>query len=401
MNTNIPELNWIETQREVMLSRVMDWAEINSHSLNTEGLEVMLASLERDFSSLEGVPKKIPLFPIETIDSEGYTATLSLGHVLTITKRPKAPLQLLFGGHMDTVYPVSSQFQNTERINADTLRGPGVTDMKGGLAVMLTALEALEKNPSAERIGYRIILNPDEEIGSPGSTALFQEYGKGCHAAFLFEPAFSDGSLASARKGSTNYTILVEGKSAHAGRDFFSGKSAIATLSELLVNIHKINQPEKETTLNLGYIYGGGPVNIVPDRAMCRLNVRAVTQNEMVVTEKKLKDLINELSVKHEVKYHLIKETERPPKIFDKETEKLFGDLKICAQELGQELQWHPTGGACDGNTLASMGIPTADTCGVIGGNIHTHLEFALIDSFVDKAKWMAHYLIKLAEGKL
>ncbi len=383
-----------------MLSRVLDWADINSHSFNTDGLAVMLASLERDFSSLNGEVEKIPLYPIETISPQGLNSTIALGEVLHITKRPEAPLQLLFGGHMDTVYPADSEFQNTQMLDTNTLRGPGVTDMKGGLAVMLTALEALEQSPHADQIGYRIIINPDEEIGSPGSTHVFQEHANGCAAAFLFEPAFSDQSLASSRKGSSNYTILVRGKSAHAGRDFFTGKSAIATLSELLVNIHRLNHPEKETTLNLGYIYGGGPVNIVPDQAMCRLNVRAVTKEEMEITERQLNEMMAELAKKHDVNCRLIKEIQRPPKPFDKETEKLYGDLRTCAQELGYDLQWHPSGGACDGNTLAAMGIPTIDCCGVIGGNIHTHSEFVLIDSLVDKAKWVAHYLIKRAEGK-
>lgn len=394
-------IDWIETQKEIMLARVIDWAEINSHSLNLNGLEVMYASLERDFSILQCQTKKIPLSPMTTISPQGQPTSLSLGSCLLLTKRPEAQIQLFFGGHMDTVYPVDSAFQNTEMIDANTLRGPGVTDMKGGLAVMLTALEAFEKSPHAEKVGYRILINSEEEIGSPGSTPYFEEMAEGCQAAFLFEPAFPDRTLASARKGSANYTILVNGQSAHAGRDFFSGKSAVATLSELLVDIHLLNHPEKETTLNLGYVYGGGPVNIVPDLAICRLNVRTATEEDMTTTERQLDDMIQTLARKHSVKCRLVCESKRPPKLFDEKTEKLFKGLKTCAQELGQTLKWHPTGGACDGNTIATMGIPTIDTCGVVGGHIHTPDEFLTVDSLVEKSKWVAHALTKIAKGQL
>jgi len=250
-------------------------------------------------------------------------------------------------------------------------------------------------------VGYRILINPDEEIGSMGSTPLFKKHAAMCRAAFLFEPAFPDRTLASARKGSANYTILVKGESAHAGRDFFSGKSAVATLSELLVDIHLLNHPEKETTLNLGYIYGGGPVNIVPDLALCRLNVRAMTQEEMESTEKQLEEMTKTLARKHGVHCQLIRECIRPPKHFDAKTKALFHELKSCAEELGQTLKWHPTGGACDGNTCAALGIPTADTCGVVGGKIHTHDEFLCIDSLVEKSQLMASVLLKIAKGDL
>ncbi len=296
MDEYLPHLKRIESRQNVMLERVQDWAEINTHSLNTEGLAVMLSALKRNFASLGASIEEIPLDPIDTLDSQGKPAKLELGSALRISQRPKAPLRFFFGGHYDTVYPVESGFSNTKMIDANTLNGPGTADMKGGIAVMLSALEALEDSPFANSVGYEILLNPDEEIGSPGSSPLFKEFSKNCHAALLFEPAFSDGSLAGARKGSANYTILVRGKSAHAGRDFFSGKSAVAALSKLLVSINALNHPEKKTTLNLGYIYGGGPVNIVPDLALCRLNIRASSGEELHLTETRLGEMIRNLA---------------------------------------------------------------------------------------------------------
>jgi glutamate carboxypeptidase len=398
MDQFFPYLDWIDSQQEQMLARVKDWADINSHSLNINGLNVMLASLKREFSSLGAAARTISLDSMEIIDPKGATKTLHLGSALHLSKRQNAPIRFFFGGHFDTVYPVETDFINCMMVDQNTLVGPGVTDMKGGLAVMLTALEALEKSPFAESIGYEILLNPDEEIGSPGSSYLFKELSKNCRAALLFEPAFPDESLAGARKGSSNHTILVKGTSAHAGRDFFSGKSAIAALSELLIRIHELNHPEKDTTLNLGYIYGGGPVNIVPDLALCRINIRAISDEEMRLTESRLDEMIQELAKKHRVEARLFVESRRPPKPFDKATEKLFMEIKKCGEKLGQKIEWNPTGGACDGNTVAAEGIPAIDSLGAIGGEIHTHNEFLLVDSLTKRAKLTALYLMKAAQ---
>ncbi len=400
MDEYLPYIKPIESRQNIMLERVQNWAEINTHSLNTEGLAVMLSALKRDFVSLRASIEEIPLGPIDTLDSHGKRAKLELGSVLRISQRPGAPIRFFFGGHFDTVYPVESGFLNTRLIDANTLNGPGVADMKGGIAVMLAALEALEAAPFASSIGYEILLNPDEEIGSPGSSSLFKKLSKNCRAAMLFEPAFSDESLAGARKGSANYTILVRGKSAHAGRDFFSGKSAVATLSKLLVSIHALNHPEKKTTINLGYIYGGGPVNIVPDLALCRLNIRAATGKEMELTETRLSEMIRNLAREHQVECQMFLESKRPPKPFDKQTEKLFKDFEECGNALGQKISWRPTGGACDGNTIAAEGIPTIDSLGAVGGNIHTEDEYLLVDSLTKRAKLTALYLIRQAHAE-
>jgi len=401
MNDTSSIFSWVESQRDGMLERIIEWSEVNSHSHNLKGLETMLGLLKRDFSRLEGRIETVALPDIKTIDRFGRPSVLQLGNCLALTKRPEAPIQLFFGGHMDTVYPQDSPFQKTRLIDSNLLSGPGVADMKGGLAVMLTALQAFEQTSIAGQIGYRILINSDEEIGSMGSMPLFKKYAAGCRAALLFEPAFPDGTLAGARKGSANYTLLVEGQSAHAGRDFFSGKSAVATLSELLVDIHLLNHPERETTLNLGYIYGGGPVNIVPDLALCRLNVRAMTTEEMEATEKQLSDMADTLAKKHGVQCRLICESRRPPKPFDDKTAALFNQLKQSAEEMGQNFQWHPTGGACDGNFCSALGVPTADSCGVVGGKIHTPGEFLRVDSLVEKAQWIASVLFKMAKGDL
>src|SRR5579872_6178436 len=207
-------LEWISTQRARMLGRVMEWANINSYSLNKTGVVKVGEAVEREFAGLGDVVERFEITPAEVIGSRGQIIQHALAPVIVITKRPAAPVKILLNIHLDTVYPPDSGFQSTVE-EGENLRGPGVADAKGGLAVMLTALEALERSPNASRIGWRVILNSDEEIGSPGSGALLAEKAKDCQFGLLFEPALPDGAIVNGRRGSGNFSIIVRGRAAH------------------------------------------------------------------------------------------------------------------------------------------------------------------------------------------
>ena len=226
MTSVIRPIDWIESQAERMLELVECWANINSASDNLDGLGQMAAVLTDAFSPLGGQMKLVDLAPHQIIDSSGQVAQKPLGRALSIIKRPDAPLRVFLGIHMDTVFGLDQPFQTTQRLDAGTLRGPGVADAKSGIVVMLTALEALERSDVADLIGWEILINPDEELGSPGSTPLLTQCAKRNHLGFIFEPTLADGSLASQRKGSGNFAIVVRGRAAHAGREFHVGRNA-------------------------------------------------------------------------------------------------------------------------------------------------------------------------------
>jgi glutamate carboxypeptidase len=159
-------------------------------------------------------------------------------------------VQLLFTGHMDTVYGLDHPFQTVGWREDGTLGGPGVADMKGGIAVMLAALKAAEASEAAQGFGYEVVINSDEEVGSPGSAALIAEAARGKRAAFTYEPAaLPNGTLAGARPGSGNFSILVEGRSAHAGRNPEEGRNAIVAAADLTLRLaemkgtHPVGQP--------------------------------------------------------------------------------------------------------------------------------------------------------------
>lgn len=397
----LPHLEWIDDNLELMVSLVESWANIHSGSENLQGLSEMMSSLENAFSSLEGSMKKIHLSRRQRITPNGDIVKDHLGEALCITKHPDAPLKVFLGGHMDIAYLKDQPLEKCQRKNKKTLCGRGTADMKGGLVVMLTALQALEKSPLAGRIGWEVLITPDEEIGSPGSQDLLTQAAKRHQLALIFEPTFPDGSLVSARKGSANFTLVAQGKAAHAGRDFHLGHNAITAVARFALAAESLTNLDKEITVNIGDIKGGGLTNIVPDRAYCRLNVRFGEKKQFAQIKEKLASIVEMENNGKGITMTLHQDTIRPPKAFDAKSKALFEDLKLCAEELDIELRWKSTGGVCDGNILADAGLPTVDTLGVVGGNMHTAEEYLLISSLVERAKLVASFLMHLAETKV
>jgi glutamate carboxypeptidase len=168
---------------EPMLEQVLAWSAVNSGSRNLGGLEGMAELLADAFSALPGVLRLENPAPVEAVDAAGRTLNIAHGRHLHLTVRPTAPVQLLFTGHMDTVFGEDHTFQETRWLEDGVLNGPGVADMKGGIAVMLAALKGVEKSSAAERIGYEVVINSDEEVGSPASAPLLTLAAAGKRAA--------------------------------------------------------------------------------------------------------------------------------------------------------------------------------------------------------------------------
>jgi glutamate carboxypeptidase len=400
MSRHQPTLDWIDSQSDRLRSLVIEWANINSGSHNLDGLARFAAVLKRHFSTL-GEVHEIALPPEQVIDSRGQTIALPLGKALSIRKRPDAPLRVFLGIHMDTVYREDDPFQRVEQVDANILRGPGVVDAKGGLAVMLVALEALERNPVAANIGWEVLINPDEEIGSPGSSPLLVEAAKRNHLGLVFEPTMPDGAMVSERKGSGNFSVVIRGRAAHAGRDFHLGRNAILAASDYVVRANRLNGTIPDMTLNIGRIDGGGPVNIVPDLAIVLLNVRVARLADQQTIERELSQLATEIAEAHDVTAEVHGHFASPPKVLDDRTRALCGHIEQCGRELGIPITWKPSGGASDGNKLAAAGLPVIDTFGPRGGELHSPREFLLLDSLTERAKLATLVLLKLAAGEI
>lgn len=383
-----------------MRQLVTEWAGINSGTHNLAGLTILASRLVSEFALPDGDLKLLDVPPEIAIEAHGREIAIPLGQAISIRKRPEAPLRIFLGIHYDTVYGPDHSFQQVEQIDDQTLRGPGVVDAKGGLAVMLIALEALERSGLADRIGWEVLINPDEEIGSPGSLNLLSESAKRNHFGLVFEPAFPDGSFVSERKGSGNFAVVIRGKSAHAGRDFHAGRNAIVAASDFVLAAHRLNGTIPEMTLNVGRIDGGGPTNVVPELAVVRFNIRIARAEDQSPIRAELDRLAAEVSARHQVSATLHGAFLSPPKLLDDRTRSLCQQIESCGKELGLSIKWTRSGGVSDGNKLAASGLPVLDTLGPYGGNLHSPHEYVHLPSLTERAKLCTLLLLKFATGE-
>lgn len=383
---------------EPMLDQVLAWAAINSGSRNLVGLANMAEVLADAFSALPGQVAMMTPAAVSSVGPAGQVNAIEHGQHLHLTVRPDAPVKLLFTGHMDTVYAADHAFQATRWLENGVLNGPGVADMKGGIAVMLAALKAVEASAIAERIGYEIVINSDEEVGSLSSGALLAQAAQGKRAALTYEPAaLPDGTLAGARPGSGNFDFVVQGRSAHAGRNPEDGRNALVAAAELALRLSMSKTPG--LSINPAKIDGGSPNNVVPDLAILRVNLRPRTTDDQEIAPRLIAKALEETAKAHDVYIEAHGGFGRPPKPLDEAAEALFGLVKQAGSDLGQTIGWQPSGGVCDGNNIAACGVPVVDTMGVRGGKIHSEEEYLIVDSLAERAALSALTILRLAQA--
>ncbi|MBI0474978.1 hydrolase [Sphingomonas sp. MA1305] len=380
-----------------MLAQTQRWAAINSGTRNLDGLARMADVLADAFGALPGECRLVEPAPVEAITAAGQVETIAHGRHLHLRVRPEAPAQLLFTGHMDTVYATDHPFQQvTERADG-TVNGPGVSDMKGGLAVMLAALQAVETTPFAARLGYEVVINSDEETGSLASAGLLVAAARGKLAGLTYEPALPDGTLAGARGGTGNFSIVVRGRSAHAGRNPEDGRNALVAAADLALRLAAATGDG--LSVNPARIDGGGPNNVVPDLAVLRVNFRPRDAAAIARADAAIATAIETVRAAHDVHIARHGSFNRPPKPMTGASETLFSQVVAAGRDLGLTVGWRATGGVCDGNTIAATGVPVVDTMGVRGGAIHSPDEFLIVDSLVERAALSVLTIGRLVTG--
>jgi glutamate carboxypeptidase len=380
---------------EPMLDQVLAWSAVNSGSRNLAGLERMADLLTDAFAALPGALRLEQAQAVEAVDALGRTVPLKHGRHLHLNVRPTAPLQLLFTGHMDTVFGTDHAFQETRWLEDGVLNGPGVADMKGGIAVMLAGLKAAERSPFADRFGYEVVINSDEEVGSLSSAPLLAQAARGKRAALTYEPAaLPDGTLAGARPGSGNFALVVHGRSAHAGRNPEDGRNAVLAASDLALRLAEAK--DESLSVNPSRIEGGSPSNVVPDLAILRVNMRPRTPDDETRAQGVLDSAIGLVAAEHDVTIEVSGGFGRPPKPLTPDAETLFELVKRAGADLGQTIGWQPSGGVCDGNNIAACGVPVVDTMGVRGGKIHSMDEYLIADSLAERASLSALTILRL-----
>ena len=382
-----------------MLEQVLGWSAINTGTGNLTGLMAQAGLLADCLAALPGEVTLEQPGPVTAVAADGREMAVDYGKHLRLTVRPRAERRLLLTGHMDTVFAADHIFQQTHWLDDETLNGPGVADMKGGIAVMLSALAAFEHSPDAASVGYDVLINSDEETGSLSSAPLIAALAQGKFAALTYEPsALPDGTLAGARSGSGNYSLIIKGRAAHAGRNPQDGRNAIVAAAALTLGLKTLERDG--LAINPARIEGGSANNVVPDHAVLRFNIRPRETAMVDGFLSGLDSLVADIATTHDVSIHRHGAISRPPKPLTPPAERLFGLVRACGEALGQPIRWQSSGGVCDGNNIAACGVPVVDTMGVRGGSIHSGDEFLIVPSLAERAKLSALVLHRLALGE-
>ncbi len=373
------------------------WANINSGSGHAAGLARMADTLRADFS------RAFPAATIEEINTDAPGFNPPGSRALRIRLRPAAPTQVFLCGHYDTVYEAEDAFQVCRWLDATTLNGPGVADMKGGLVTILAALQAFEATPHAASVGWEVLLTPDEETGSHGTAHLFRGAARDHQFGFVFEPGRPNGNIIHSRKGTGGLVATCHGRAAHAAKVPNDGRSAILALAEFLLDAAKIPSEMPDVMVNVGNIRGGtAATNVVPHFAESEIDIRITKIADSEPLLARFQALADRINTRDGIKLTLKGGFNRPPKECLPAEEAVFPEWQRAARDVGvPEFTWVHGGGGSDGNFLTAGGLPNLDGIGPIGDNLHSDREFCRVETIAPRAQIVALFLHRVAAGEI
>lgn len=373
------------------------WANINSGSGHAAGLARMADTLRADFA------RAFPAATIEEINTDAPGFNPPGSRALRIRLRPAAPTQVFLCGHYDTVYEADDAFQVCRWLDATTLNGPGVADMKGGLVTILAALQAFEATPHAASVGWEVLLTPDEETGSHGTAHLFRGAARDHQFGFVFEPGRPNGNIIHSRKGTGGLVATCHGRAAHAAKVPNDGRSAILALAEFLLDAAKIPSEMPDVMVNVGNIRGGtAATNVVPHFAESEIDIRITKIADSEPLLARFQALADRINTRDGIKLTLKGGFNRPPKECLPAEEAVFPEWQRAARDVGvPEFTWVHGGGGSDGNFLTAGGLPNLDGIGPIGDNLHSDREFCRVETIAPRAQIVALFLHRVAAGEI
>jgi len=323
--------------------------------------------------------------------------------VATLDGRGDGPTVMLIG-HADTVFEPGTAVERPFEISGDKVLGPGTRDMKSGLLVGLYALGALRAVAGSGgdwlpvgRLVY--VVDPDEEIGSPMSTPIIRALAADADVALVLEGARADGDIVSERKGMMHFRATVQGRAAHAGVEPEKGRSAVLEAAHKTLALHRLNGRWAGVTVNVGAIDGGTRPNIVAERAVMAIDMRARLLSEQQEAEAAIRDIVASSSVPGVTTTLEVTAHHRPMEKTETSA-RLVDEAARIADDLGFELDDTATGGGSDANTTAGAGVPTLDGLGPVGGNDHTPEEYIELSSIVPRTTLLAGLLASLGRDQ-
>jgi glutamate carboxypeptidase len=296
--------------------------------------------------------------------------------------------RVLLLGHLDTVWPLGTLKTMPCQVREGRLWGPGTLDMKAGVAMALTAVEMLTEAGLLQR-EIVLLLNSDEEVGSPMSRPITEKLALECAAVFVLEPA-QGLAYKTARKGTGDWRIDIKGVAAHAGVDFKNGVSALRELARVVETVSGWTDPKRGLTVSVGVAGGGTKTNVIPAEAWAEVDVRIARKADGARIERKFAGL---KAVDKRCGLVVTGGINRPPMERTRGTVKLFNQAQALAVELGFGLDEASTGGASDGNFTSALGIPTLDGMGAVGEGAHARHESIVLEHLAPRTALLARML--------
>jgi glutamate carboxypeptidase len=302
--------------------------------------------------------------------------------------------QILAVGHSDTVWPLGTLQQIPFREAEGRVWGPGVLDMKSGLAFFIYAARGLRELRAPVRRKIVLWVVSDEEVGSPSSRALTEAEAKQSECVLVLEPgAGLEGKLKTSRKGVGHYTVFVQGRASHAGVDFENGASAIVEAARQVGEMASWTDLKRGITVNPGIIQGGTRANVVAAEARIDVDVRVAVKEDAAWVDRKFRDLKR---FDERCALRMTGGLNRPPMERTQAIADLFAKARRIAQGLGVELAESSTGGGSDGNFTAALGVPTLDGVGGVGAGAHASNESVLVDQIAARTALLMGLLAEL-----
>jgi glutamate carboxypeptidase len=370
---------YFEARLSEIVATVRELVEIESPSDNKPAADRLAEVLGAKFSALGGHVR-------------AHNARDFGTHVQVDFPGASGGKPVLLLGHYDTVYPLGTLASMTCRVQGDTITGPGVLDMKSGIALMLHAIEALkiENAHNGRRMPrpVTVLLVSDEEVGSQSSRSITEALAGKAAAVLVLEPSYgANGAVKTARKGVGEYQIKVTGKASHAGLDFKKGVNAIVELARQIERVTAFTDQKKGLTVNVGIVRGGARTNVVPAEAVAEVDVRIARLKDAARIDKKMRSL---RPFNRKCQIEVSGGINRPPMERTLGVAALFAKATAIARDQGWRLTEAAVGGGSDGNFTAALGIPTLDGLGAVGDGAHAAHEHIVISELPRRAALIA-----------
>ena len=382
-------LQLIENRFEKFLDDLEEIVNIDSGSRYEPGLEAVRAFFQERFQKIGW-------------STTAYSFDDGKAPCLEVINRPLASndsaIDLLFIGHMDTVFGQGTAASRPFTRDDNRAYGPGICDMKGGLVTMLHVAEIIQQTDTVGDLTIAMAFNSDEEIGSRGSRPWYEGLALKSRCVFVFEPWRTTGERVLERKGGGNFDVICHGKAAHAGSSPEEGANAVIELAHQILAVKELARNDRGSSVNVTVIEGGTADNVIPDHARASVDVRIASEDEGRRIEDGFQARLSDVQTPG-VRVEVVGGINRPPMAPSEKTLQLWQQVAGIGEAIGLDMKLTSTGGCSDGNYTSALGIPTIDAMGVRGGYVHSEDEYIELDSIVPNLHLMVEVVKAFANG--